>query len=155
RELKKTREGKQEYAHKLYNSSLEAHNRGRQVALAMIGGGIVLALVLGLVIARAIATPLKNTVHVLEVVARGDLGQRATADSKDEVGRMAVALNQAIDSQAGMARVAETIAHGDLTVEVTVRSERDTLGQALGLMLQNLRTTVGNIQRVAAEVAAG
>ncbi len=38
---------------------------------------------------------------------------------------------------------------------MAVRSDRDSLGRALSQMLDNLRTTVGNIQRVVAEVASG
>jgi methyl-accepting chemotaxis protein len=153
--LRVTLEGKQEYSHRLYDSSVELYHRSRQMSLGLVVGGIVLSLILGVMIARSIATPLKNTVQVLEGVAQGDLSQRATTDSTDEVGRMAVALNQAVDSQAGMAQVAENIARGDLTVEVAIRSDHDTLGMALEQMLQHLRGTVGNIQRVAAEVASG
>ncbi len=155
RKLKKTLDGKQANANKLYLDSLNVYNTSRQLLMGMIAAGIFLGLTLGLLIARSIAMPLRQTVQILETVAQGDLSQRATADSKDEVGRMAVALNQAIASHAGMIKVAESIAHGDLSVEVPIRSERDSLGRALGQMLDNLRTTVGNIQRVAAEVASG
>src|SRR5208337_4387821 len=136
-------------------NSRDVYLVSRQMMLALIVGGVLLGMVLGLLIAREIATPLKNTVLVLEAVAQGDLSQRATVDRRDEIGRMAVALNKAIDSQAAMAQVAEHIARGDLTVEGVRRSDRDSLGTALEGMLAHLRKTAENIQRVAAEVAAG
>jgi methyl-accepting chemotaxis protein len=155
RELQKTLQGKRNFAQQLYEDSVAVARWSRQATLVMIGGGILLALVLGVVIARLIARPLKETVEILEAVAQGDLSRRATANTKDEVGRMAAALNQAMESHAAMVRVTESIARGDLTVEVAVRSDRDQLGKALRQMLAMLHQTVGNIQRVAAEVAAG
>ncbi len=153
--LKETLQDKQDHARKLYENSRDVYLVSRQMMLALIVGGVLLGMVLVMLIAREIATPLKNTVLVLEAVAQGDLSQRATVDRRDEIGRMAVALNAAIDSQAAMAQVAEHIARGDLTVEVARRSDRDSLGTALKEMLAHLRKTVEDIQRVAAEVAAG
>ena len=92
--------------------------------LVLALAGLLLALIIGWVTARLIATPLRDTAHVLEAVAMGDLTQRVTVDSQDEVGRIAVALNRAVESLATMAKVAETIAHGDLTVEPAVLSRR-------------------------------
>ncbi|AMV23936.1 Methyl-accepting chemotaxis protein II [Gemmata sp. SH-PL17] len=60
------------------------------------GATVVLSMLVGVTIARSITGPLGRTVVVLEGVAKGDLTKRADADSQDEVGRMAVALNAAI-----------------------------------------------------------
>ena len=52
------------------------------------------------IIARWIATtfskPIQQSVGVLEYLAKGDLTQRITVTSEDEIGRMATALNQAM-----------------------------------------------------------
>jgi signal transduction histidine kinase/DNA-binding NarL/FixJ family response regulator len=63
----------------------------------------VVAIALGgataLWLARGVAQPLRRTVAVLEAMAVGDLSQRLEIETRDEMGRMAAALNTAIASQ--------------------------------------------------------
>jgi methyl-accepting chemotaxis protein len=65
-------------------------------ALVLIAA--VLAMGLGYFIARLIAGPLGQAVTILEAVAAGDLAQHLVVTSRDDVGRMAGALNRAVDS---------------------------------------------------------
>ena len=62
--------------------------------------GITLLVVLGflLFVTRGIIGPLNQTVGALEAVAEGDYSQRLDIRSKDEIGRMAAALNTATDA---------------------------------------------------------
>ena len=50
-------------------------------------------------LARTVTRPLCDTVTVLEAVAQGDLDQRLDVNGCDEIGRMAAALNCAIEAQ--------------------------------------------------------
>ncbi len=54
-----------------------------------------------------------------------------------------------------MATVSEAIAGGDLSVEVSPRSTRDTLASAFSQMTNGLRTLVRSVRDAAAQVAAG
>ena len=60
--------------------------------------GVVLVVAASLAMARLIARPLREAVPVLEAVAAGDFTRRFNYESHDEIGRMAVALNQAVAS---------------------------------------------------------
>ena len=73
---------------------------GERTALvtSVVLAAITSAVLLGVVITGMIARPLRGAVRVLEAVARGDLTQRMQAEGRDEVGRMALALNEALDS---------------------------------------------------------
>ncbi|MDY3552429.1 methyl-accepting chemotaxis protein [Gemmata sp. JC717] len=55
-----------------------------------------LSIVIGLGVGRVIARPLADCVTVLEAAGRGDLSRYAAADTRDEVGRLAAALNTTI-----------------------------------------------------------
>jgi methyl-accepting chemotaxis protein len=59
---------------------------------------IAVAIVLGFVLAGAIAKPLRRSVGVLSKVAEGDLTQRLDVRSRDEVGQMATALNTSVEA---------------------------------------------------------
>jgi methyl-accepting chemotaxis protein len=54
--------------------------------------------VISVLIAQGITVPLAKTVDVLEKVAQGDLTQQLKVDSRDELGRMAQALNTAVQT---------------------------------------------------------
>ncbi len=96
--LKDMMKAKQERARQIYDRSTEVYYFSRQLTILMVGGLVTFAIIMGVVIGRLIATPLKNMVQVVEAVAQGDLSPRATAKSLDEVGRMAIALNKALDN---------------------------------------------------------
>jgi len=69
----------------------------------MVGGTCViigLSLAISFFLIRSITKPINETVTVLEAVAEGDLSKRLSIDSKDELGRMAAALNKAVESSA-------------------------------------------------------
>jgi methyl-accepting chemotaxis protein len=67
------------------------------IVLIMVAAAVLAAIVLALLVSRAIARPLRRTVEVLEGLAEGRLDQRLDVSGRDEVGRMAGALNTALD----------------------------------------------------------
>ncbi|MHB1310928.1 MAG: methyl-accepting chemotaxis protein, partial [Gemmatimonadaceae bacterium] len=72
--------------------------RANVLIVVSLAIGIILALALGYLTARAIAGPLGEAVTVLGRVAEGDLTPRLKVYSKDELGEMATALNSALES---------------------------------------------------------
>ena len=69
----------------------------RTTLIGLVLASIFVAVGVGYGLSRRIAHPLMLTVAVLERVARGDFTERLDVDSEDEIGRMAKALNQAIE----------------------------------------------------------
>ncbi|GAB7040003.1 MULTISPECIES: methyl-accepting chemotaxis protein [Catenuloplanes] len=68
-----------------------------QVGLSQAACAVLLSLLAWFVL-RAIRRPLVEVSEVLGALARGDLTRRATVTSRDELGRMAAAANEAIES---------------------------------------------------------
>jgi len=66
----------------------------RHFGLLISGVGIVLGLLLSFQVADPIVKPLQRLTEVTKKLAAGDLSQRATVNSKDEVGTLAAAFNQ-------------------------------------------------------------
>jgi methyl-accepting chemotaxis protein len=76
----------------LYAGSQQAYAHSRALTAVVIGGGLLLAMVLGFVSARAIARPLTRAVRIAEGVAGGDLTQRIEVQSAGETGQLLAAL---------------------------------------------------------------
>jgi len=73
----------------------EASNAAGRTALITTGAiGLLIALVLGALIARSISRPAERGVRVFESLAAGDLTQRLNLDQRDEIGRFAKASDQ-------------------------------------------------------------
>ncbi len=89
----------------------------RSSFVMLLGIGIAVAVVvsvLGLMMAKGILGPLRQTMLVLQALAANDLTQSVNVDSTDEIGAMGSALNQAIENIANtvqaMAGTAEHVA---------------------------------------------
>lgn len=85
-------------------ASTSARRAQREVAvisgLSLLAAAVVLLLVV--LLSRTITKPLISTALVLEEVAAGDLTSRLRVRSRDELGRMAAALNATLDRLAGV-----------------------------------------------------
>ena len=68
------------------------------VMIAMIVLALLITVALSAAVVSSITAPTADVVNVLEQVATGDLSAQLAVDSEDELGRMAAALNQTVDS---------------------------------------------------------
>jgi methyl-accepting chemotaxis protein len=78
-------------------ASRDAYAAARLLIVGLIAVGILLSVVLVVIMGRLISRPLRATVAVLEGVSDGDLSGRLPVAGRDEVGRMAAALNTGLD----------------------------------------------------------
>ena len=130
-------EMKEAYGKQAYEDSGRLYRQARTTMIALALIAVAIAIGLGYFIGKLIATPLRQTVQVLDLVASGDLTHSLDSQSRDEVGQMAVALNAAMD---GM--------RGALT---EVRSSADSLASAS----QQLASSSEEMASGAQEQAAG
>jgi methyl-accepting chemotaxis protein len=106
--------------------------------------------------AHSITDPLEHLIAVArEVGDKGDLNQEIDIESRDEMGTLSQTLRNMVVYFKEMATVSQAIAGGDLSVEVSPRSDRDTLAKAFSQMTNGLRTLVRSVRDAAAQVAAG
>lgn len=79
-------------------------------------------------------------------LSQGDANQAVRVLSRDEVGALSKDLELIRLSFKKVAETATEMAHGNLTVQVDVRGERDELGFALTRMVESLRTAVATMK---------
>jgi methyl-accepting chemotaxis protein len=122
--------------------------------------GMVLVIAMGAAIAwrvaKTITVPLSQLISVAGHIGNnGDLEQQVNIVGEDEVAQLARTFNNMVLYLREMAGISESIAGGDLSVEINPRSSRDTLGNAFREMTLGLRNLVKNVRDSAAQVASG
>jgi methyl-accepting chemotaxis protein len=136
-------------------------------ALGLWLGAALLLISLGIlsVFTRAIVKRLRRIDGRATAIARGELTvvtdatREASGDPRvrrrgDALDRLEASFDDMSDYLAEMARAAERIADGDLTLTLTPRSENDALGQAFSRMVERLRTLVGRLAGSSTQLAA-
>ncbi len=106
---------------------------------------ILVVSILGYFISKAFARPIVSLTEVARAMALGDLGRTFNVSQQDEIGQLA---NSFKAVQAGMqekAQRAVEIAKGDLTGEITLLSDKDTMGMAFKTMVERLRHQLNEI----------
>jgi len=68
--------------------------RTNQALFLAAGGAAMVALVLGVLLARGLTGPVRELTEAIRSLGKGELGQHVTVRSQDEIGELAVAFNQ-------------------------------------------------------------
>ncbi|MBW3570945.1 MAG: HAMP domain-containing protein [Gemmatimonadetes bacterium] len=115
------------------------------LALLVVGAG------LSALLTRQVTAPVARLVRSAERLARGDVEAVAGAPvrRRDEIGRLAAAMERMLEAERTMAMAAEAVARGQVDVEVVPRSHDDALGHAFRSMTESLRSLSSAALRVA------
>jgi methyl-accepting chemotaxis protein len=126
--------------------------------LAAIGstlGSLILGVVVAYRTAKSITEPLTNLMKVAGQIGNtGDLEHTIDVKRDDELGELARTFAKMVVYLKEMASVSESIAGGDLTVEVKPRSVHDTLGNAFARMVEGLAGLVKSVRDASTQVAS-
>jgi methyl-accepting chemotaxis protein len=100
---------------------------------------------LGFIISRIIGKPLKELSRIAKLVVLGDVDIQVEQNSNDEIGELMGVFKQLVQGTKDQALVADKISEGNLDVEITLRSEKDTLGKSFVKVKQNLNDLVKEV----------
>ncbi len=119
----------------------------------------LIALSVGVVIAYRTANSITQPLNDLMNVARGigntgDLEHNIDMSRDDEIGELSRTFHKMVTYLKEMAGVSESIAGGDLTLEVKPRSSHDTLGNAFARMVEGLAGLVRSVRDASSQVAS-
>ncbi len=133
------------------------------IMIVVIVISFVLSLLLGIYTSGIISKPLQMIGMVSEYIAVGDVdiyGLITEEDTqvkkrKDEIGKVALAFNKLIEGTVKLSRELEIVATGDLSLAVTVRSEKDIMGKALSELVAKFHGLAASIVTSADQVDSG
>jgi len=137
-----------------------AASLANRISFVIVVVGTLFAIGFGLIMAvrtaRSITEPLQHLITVAQEIGNsGDLDQNIDIHRNDEIGALATTFNNMVAYLKEMASVSMAVAEGDLAIEVTPRSKRDTLGNAFVRMSHGLQEIVRSTRDSASQVSAG
>jgi methyl-accepting chemotaxis protein len=132
-----------------------SYSEGRTLLISTILAAVAVAIAAGLWIGISISRGIGKAVGLANAVSIGDLSQQIAVTNNDEVGDLVTALNGMVVNLNASAKVADSIASGDLTVKAKRLSDKDTLGMALERMVAKLREFVTDALTASSNVASG
>jgi methyl-accepting chemotaxis protein len=142
----------------MHNSQLAAvatYEQARTTLLSVIALSILVGIAAAAWIGISISRGLRRAIGLADAVALGDVSQTVTVSTNDEVRDLVEALGKMTANLAATAAMADSIADGDLAVQVVPLSAKDTLGHALARMLGKLREVVSEASAASSNVSSG
>jgi methyl-accepting chemotaxis protein len=99
--------------------------------------------------------PLNVAAEYVDRISKGDIPPKITDTYHGDFNEIKNNLNVLIDAMNTITRAAEEMAHGNLTVALAERSEKDRLMKELAAMVAAISRTVIGVKSIAGDVAAG
>jgi methyl-accepting chemotaxis protein len=130
----------------------QAYKTARTVLIGACVFSMVLGIILSIVIARGFSVPLGQAVSVLEKIASGDLTVMLDVNTKDEVGRMAGALNRAVEKLNGtLQEVAESAASASSSSQ-QLAAASEAIASGAQQQAASLEETSASLEEITAAV---
>ena len=116
---------------------------------------IIVMMALCFFITRTITGPVSKLSIAARKLAVGDVDTDCTKMHDDDLGELMDAFGNMAETIKEQAAIADAISKGDLTIEVTPRSEKDLLGKALQRLVENNNKALGSVQESTMQVTIG
>jgi methyl-accepting chemotaxis protein len=127
------------------SEAFESVNNLRNAILFLVLVSLILIVIISIFISNSISKPIQTMSKVATLMSEGKINQNITYESKDEIGALAYSFREMIAFQKSMAASAEDLSNGDLTTDISPKSEEDVLGVSFKRMLQNLREAISAV----------
>jgi methyl-accepting chemotaxis protein len=126
-----------------------------RLALSSLGVLLLTMTMLVWFFKRSVAKPLSMITDVAQRIATGDLSRTVAYRAQDEIGILAEAFRALEDYIKGLAEAAEAISQGNLSTEVTAKSDQDVLSRNFSQAITTLRDVIAATQHLVEAAKAG
>jgi methyl-accepting chemotaxis protein len=127
----------------------------RSLVIFVLVSSVFIGLLMATLVARMIRRALEHGVRVANRLAQGDLNVEVGTPARDEAGQLLQAMAATTKSLREVTALTKVVASGDLTVQVSPRSDVDELMKALAAMVAKLSAVVGEVKRSSEGVSIG
>jgi len=110
---------------------------------------ILIVLLISVLVTRWFVNPIKQLSSWGKQVAIGELNLKTIRAPKNEIGDMSDTFNKLVSSLQSYANVAKSMAKGDFTEKVEIRSKNDVLGKSMNQMVESFVSVVDQANTIA------
>ncbi|MGA3008781.1 MAG: methyl-accepting chemotaxis protein [Terracidiphilus sp.] len=143
---------KKSHAQEKFDVSNTSYQSARTLMVSAIGISLLLGIILSIFIARSFSVPLGQAVVALERVAGGDLTASLNVGTHDEVGRMATALNGAVERlNSTMQEVADNAANASSSSQ-QLAAASEAIASGAQEQAASLEETSSSLEQISAAV---
>ncbi|NOT58349.1 MAG: HAMP domain-containing protein [Deltaproteobacteria bacterium] len=135
-----------------YQAATHTYHTVRVTILAVMGVVVVLAFVIGYVLARMFAIPLAQGVAVLRKLASGDFTPRLPTQTTDEVGQMSAALNTTIEAMSVVLQEISQATEANATAAQQLATASGQLSSGFQTQASALEETAASMEEMTATV---
>ena len=135
-----------------YENALSRYAGTRNTSMALIALGVLLAVVIGMFLVRAIIIPLNRAVAVANAVAAGDLTSKIEVDSTNETGRLLQALKSMNENLAGLVSTVRGGTDSISTASKQIASGNADLSQRTEEQASSLEETASSMEELTSTV---
>jgi methyl-accepting chemotaxis protein len=108
------------------------------IIAAVSAGALLIIIIIAWAFTRRIVKPVQSITSVANKIKDGDVDVEINVSSNDEIGTLAVAFREMIEYFRERAAAMDRVSHGDLSLTVIARSEKDVLSVSINDMISTL-----------------
>lgn len=123
------------------------------VSLGIVAVSILVTIILALSLIKQIARSVKQLSDAAKRIALGHTDIKLVKYANDEFGELVDEYTEVIDNIKTQAMIAEEVAGGNLTVQVTPKSNEDMLGNALKKLVEDNLHALSNVSDAGSQVS--
>lgn len=131
-------------------------NRWVLILAILIAIAMLFAIGIGLFISNIVSKPLKRALHMITEMSLGHLGTRLNINTKDEIGKMAVAMDGFADKlQKVLVGTLNKTAEGDVSSTLKAADEEDEITPAINVTINTLKDLIAEAGALAKAAVEG
>lgn len=117
---------------------------------------VLIAIILGIIISYKISNPIKKTLEMINELEKGHLGMRLKITARDEIGQMAIAMDNFADNLHNeFVGAVKKISEGDVTLVLEPHDENDEITPALNKTINTLKMLINDVNYMSSQQELG
>lgn len=133
-------------------SSRQLYDDSRNLMIIFAVGGVMIGLLLGFFISRAITKPLGEAVKIANQLAEGDLTARININSKDETGRLLEAMKAMVDKLGQVISEVRGAAGNLSSASEEVSATAQSMSQGTSEQAASVEETSASVEQMSASI---